>query len=164
MIPPTAAACGSILIVYVPVEGTVSVHVAPFVPTAFASITVVPSGPITETFEPQQVEVPVVTLVVTMRMLSCEFASKVTAPFCPGTVVSTRLVAPSSTSAVPVASAGTAYAVTVMAPTPDALGSIFTMCVPVTVTAVASTNAPVALNVFDSSCVASGRVILIEPL
>ena len=38
------------------------------------------------------------------------------------------------------------------------------VCVPVTVIAVASTNAPAALKVFDSSCVASGRKILIAPL
>ena len=56
MIPPIALPCGSILIVYVPVDGTVRLQVAPLVPTAFASITVVPSGPITDTLAPQQVE------------------------------------------------------------------------------------------------------------
>ncbi len=53
---------------------------------------------------------------------------------------------------------------TVTMPTPEALGSILTVCVPVTVMAVASTNVPAALKVFDSICVASGRKILIEPL
>ncbi len=55
-----------------PVDGTVRLQAAPFVPTLFASITVTPPGPSTDTFEPQHVDAPVLTLAAAIRMADAD--------------------------------------------------------------------------------------------